>query len=142
MEPVWIVFLVSSLLSFFPIYRVLSRFTTAKQLGRSRKPASKLARHDARQQFLQCLRNEAIARVQTALLEAAAEQARTGEVAGARAGQDAMRRLEEVRGTVQALFSRDAIAAFDRAVAALKSGLPQAASVAHVMSALEAQSSG
>jgi hypothetical protein len=121
MEMSLLVFLLGSSASYFPIYWALTRVFASRNT-RTRSNSPSFDDHEAKRQFLDCLRREAVARVDAALDHAAAQvRLSMSERQSAISSLDhgALERLGEVRRMVQLLFPTDATASFDKVIAAL-----------------------
>lgn len=118
MESSLIIFVFGTVVSYFPVYWLLSGLT--RRAGRHRAaPVEKVGGADVRSAFLQSLRREAVVRISTALRETLATGARAMQTRGssvlliddATAG-----RLEEIRRMSLALFTIEATSGFDKLV--------------------------
>lgn len=121
MEMSILMFLLGSAASYFPIYWALTRLLAYRK-AKIQSNSVPSADDDARHQFLDCLRREAVTRVDAALNDAAAEVRlfmHDRNPASRLLDQDALGRLAETRRMVQSLFSADATAAFDKVIADL-----------------------
>ena len=127
-----IVFILASAASYYPVYWCL------KRLAGRRRAISRFQTvvhgQDAKTQFLEFLRREAIGRVDAPLSDVLAETMRTTKAAGAgsrRFDHTTLSRLHDTRRMLSALFSVEATAAFDTVLMAVERATPSRAKDAY-----------
>ena len=124
MEDTWIVFIVGTIVSYCLIYWCWTRLIArrAKKSGGRKEPAA----NAAQQQFIDTLREEAMARIDDALATAIKGESGSNSNREGATGSEAeiFSRLGEMRRTVQSLFSGEVVAAYDNVIAALKMQSP------------------
>lgn len=132
MDRGWIVFLIASAASYYPVYWCLNRFVALRRRASGARPNDRPA--DPRTQFLQFLRQEAIGRVDATLSDVLAHATRTGRTSGSAPhgfDQSTVSRLQETRRLVIALFPVEAATAFDTVLMAVKNATPAGAEDAY-----------
>jgi hypothetical protein len=141
MDLSWIVFAAGCAASFPPIYWALSRLIYGPKVRDIAEPRAR-AEGDGTEQFLDCLRQEVIARLEAALAEAVRSRTTAGSdggAGGASADRQAMSHLVELRRALAPLLPNKAPAGIDRVVAALDARSPSGVELAAAIAELRAQ---
>ncbi len=127
-----LVFILASTASYYPVYWCLKRLVSRRRAD-SRVPSTDHAR-EAKTQFLECLRREAIGRIDATLSDVLAETMRTTKATGAgprRFDHSTLSRLQDTRRMLNALFSVEATAAFDTVLMVVERATPARAKDAY-----------
>lgn len=127
-----IIFILASTASYYPVYWCLKRLVGRRRASSRSQPEDH--GHDAKTQFLEFLRREAIGRVDATLSDVLAETMRTSKAAGAgprRFDHGTLSRLHDTRRMLSALFSAEATAAFDTVLMAVERATPSRAKDAY-----------
>ncbi len=125
MDRNWLVFLIASAVSYFPVYWLLGRVVDWR--SPRRPPATESRPRDTRAQFLAFLRHEATVRTDAALSDVLAELMRRSHAAAGDArslDRKTLSRLHDVRRMLTVLFPADVTAAFDTVVSVVEYATP------------------
>ena len=123
MELSFAIFILGTVASFFPMYWVLERLTSTLRRHRGGRSTPLRQKIEAKNHFLNCLRQEAIDRIEAALVEAAADarpHSSNKKSLDDRLGILPSTRLRELRTAVVSLFPAEAVREFDNVVATLQ----------------------
>ena len=132
MDQSLLVFILASAASYYPVYWCLKRLASRRRAPLRLPPADH--DRDAKTQFLECLRREAIGRIDATLSDVLAETMRTRKAAGAgpaRLDHATLSRLHDTRRMLGALFSAEATAAFDTVLMVVERATPSRAKDAY-----------